>query len=87
MATKAELEAELAVLRAQLKERDEPRAAQAEDTDTAEETASTWDALALDLPQDSLKDLAKEIEAFAREKPLVTILAAVLVGYVIGRSR
>jgi len=92
MATKVELEKELADLRAQLKARDEEREAervakeQTEDGPAAE-AAGSAEALAFELPEGALQDFANEIESLAKDKPLVTILAAVLVVYIIGRSR
>jgi len=92
MATKQELENELADLRAQLKARDEEREAESkareEMSDSLEaETAASAETLSLELPEGALQDFANEIETLAKDKPILTILAAVLVGYIIGRSR
>ena len=91
MATKAELEAELADLRAQLEKRDERRAGEHDGNDgqigQQGGDSSPSHALPFELPEGTLQDLANEIEALAKQKPFVTIFAAFLVGYIAGRGR
>ncbi len=83
MATKAELEAELAQLKAQLAANNEADAApQAENTEDEADAPTPFE-----ISEDTVKDLAKELESFATEKPMLTLLAAFLVGYVVGRAR
>ncbi len=85
MATKAELEAELADLKAQL----------AKNSQAAKETARQADSVGeqveetaqFEIPESLVKDLVKEVETLATDKPLVTLAAAFLVGYIVGRAR
>lgn len=83
MATKAELETELAQLKAQLAANSTSKDPEpTEGLSTEGETQPE-----LELSEDMLKDLAKELETFAKEKPMITLLAVFLVGYVVGRAR
>ena len=83
MATKAELEAELAQLKDQFSEMkaSEPSRAGEAGNEDDEGTGP------IELSETMVKDLVKEIETFATDKPLFALLAVFLVGYVIGRAR
>ena len=83
MATKAELEAELAELKAQLAE----NKAMAEDDRQDEPLDEPVEDEPFEISDTFVKDLVKEVETFATDKPLVTLLAVFLVGYVVGRAR
>lgn len=85
MATKAELEAELAELKAQLAKNEEP--AETHPSVTVDEEDDTEDPGPFEISEAMVKDLMKEIETFATDKPIVTLLAVFLVGYVVGRAR
>ena len=87
MATKTELEAELAVLRRQLAERDkaaEERTAEtakepADDPDTDGETSGEdWDAL--------FKEIVEEFENLPQKRPLLVAAGIFAFGWLIGRS-
>ena len=87
MATKAELEAELAVLRRQLAERDKAakeRTAEtakepADDPDTDGETSGEdWDAL--------FKEIVEEFENLPQKRPLLVAAGIFAFGWLIGRS-
>jgi hypothetical protein len=92
MATKAELEAELAALRRELAAL---RGDAADTADDAEETAhgmrdtvTDFVASLKDTDLDGLaKQLTDEIETAIQEKPLLTALGILLVGYALGRLR
>jgi hypothetical protein len=92
MATKAELEAELAALRREL------AALRGDTADTADdpektahgmrETVTDFVASLKDTDLDGLaKQLTDEIETAIQEKPLLTALGILLVGYALGRLR
>ena len=88
MATKAELEAELAILRRQIAERDrateEPaREAEAprDAVDAADDTelgSEDWDAL--------FKEIVKEFESLPQKRPLLVAAGIFAFGWLIGRS-
>ena len=88
MATKAELEAELAVLRRQIAERDratEDRPADAapprDPADAADDTelgSEDWDAL--------FKEIVKELESLPQKRPLLVAAGIFAFGWLIGRS-
>ncbi len=78
MATKAELEAELADLRRQLAER--PAAGPAPETDAEAETSdSSWDT--------EISDILKMLEDVPNKQPLLLALGAFGLGYLLGRSK
>jgi hypothetical protein len=92
MATKAELEAELASLRkelAALKEKAGEVAEEvAEDADGAYSTITDFVASIRDTDIDGLaKQLTNEIETAMHEKPLLTALGILVVGYALGRMK
>jgi hypothetical protein len=92
MATKAELEAELAELRRELAALRGDAAAAADDAgDEAQgmrETVTDFVASLKDTDLDGLaKQLTDEIETAIQEKPLLTALGILLVGYALGRLR
>ena len=88
MATKAELEAELAELRRQIAERDhvaeERQAGVAQPEDSAEPADDTelngedWDAL--------FKEIVTELESLPQKKPLLVAAGIFAFGWLIGRS-
>ena len=85
MATKAELEAELAELKLQMAQTETEkteREAELPDDDTSADSLT-----AFEISDIAVKDLIKEIETFANKKPLISLLAAFMVGYVIGRAK
>jgi len=91
MATKAELAAELALLRQQLAERDtapvpEPEP-EPDDPTTAPDLAKTLADHGLDIsdPAELLKQLTKELEGLAQDKPLLTAATAFGLGFALGR--
>lgn len=99
MATKAELEAELAQLQVELKElRDSTRDDSAAAKRTATENTATNDPDSKDTTADifhALQDgnfegiahqLIEELEGLPHRKPLLLALGALTVGYLIGRS-
>ncbi len=83
MATKAELEAELADLKAQL----EANSAREEPAATDDPVEAQEAPPAIEVSEDMVKDFVKELQSFATEKPMITLLAAFLIGYVVGRAR
>lgn len=89
MATKAELEAELAALRKELAQLKGLPDEAAEDTD--DEGHSTIRDFVGSLRDTDLEGLAKqltdEIEGAMHEKPLLTALGILVVGYALGRLR
>lgn len=96
MATKAELEAELAALRRELAALRGDAAEAADDTadeaaDTAHgmrETVTDFVTSLKDTDLDGLaKQLTNEIETAMQDKPLLTALGILLVGYALGRLR
>jgi hypothetical protein len=96
MATKAELEAELAALRRELAalKGDVAEAAgdAAEDTEETahgmRDTVTDFVASLKDTDLDGLaKQLTDEIETAMQDKPLLTALGILLVGYALGRLR
>ncbi|PCH70097.1 MAG: hypothetical protein COC12_08720 [Rhodobacteraceae bacterium] len=89
MVTKAELEAELAQLKSELKRRDEPAVPDkpAKPTEVADlrglmdEHGLNTDTL------DALREnLLEELGALQKDKPLVVLAAALALGFIIGRS-
>ena len=96
MATKAELEAELAALRRELAAlKGEAAGAAGDVADEAEEaahgmrdTVTDFVASLRDTDLDGLaKQLTDELEKTMQEKPLLTALGILLVGYALGRLR
>lgn len=93
MATKAQLEAELAELRQQLAQqaRRDDSGSEAELAKSAErpgDDATDPDAEA-DNPdwETQLQEVLKEVEDLPHKKPLLLALGALALGYLIGRSR
>ncbi|MBO6899630.1 MAG: hypothetical protein JJ868_19920 [Shimia sp.] len=85
MATKAELEAELKQLRAELSERDAALdAAKASRTDTDHETELEDDSPSLET---DIGEILAELEKFPHKQPLMFALGAFAVGYLIGRMK
>jgi hypothetical protein len=92
MATKAELEAELAALRRELAALRGEAADAAEDAEDEahgmRETVTDFVASLRDTDLDGLaKQLTDEIESAMQDKPLLTALGILLVGYALGRLR
>ena len=85
MATKAELEAELADLKAQLAKNSEAAETAASEAEAEEEQAEQ--PAPLEISDTLIKDLVKEVETLATDKPLITLVAAFVVGYIVGRAR
>ncbi|MGI1662601.1 hypothetical protein ACRDNQ_10210 [Palleronia sp. KMU-117] len=89
MATKAELEAELAALRKELSQLKGLTEEAAEDA--GDEAHSTIRDFVGSLRETDLEGLAKqltdEIESAMHEKPLLTALGILVVGYALGRLR
>ncbi|NRA98331.1 MAG: hypothetical protein HRU32_00710 [Rhodobacteraceae bacterium] len=80
MPTKAELEAELAALKAELADRDDAAPEDADGVDVfAALKAGDLEALG--------NELAAEIEDSLTHKPLLTAAALLLLGYAVGRAR
>lgn len=103
MATKAELEAELAILKQKLADRpaleDRKRTTNSGDTGGSQDRGSR-DALLPDLEKilsdhgydapdiEALWDqLSKEVKDLTDNKPLMTVVVAFVLGYLLGRSR
>ena len=98
MATKAELEAELAALRGILAEQsqaiedppDAPPAEDKEEDDTPVRSALEEVLAEHGVETDQLGDLwtqlSEELEGLTKNKPLVTALAAFALGFVLGRA-
>ena len=90
MATKAELEAELAELRRQLAER--PETISASDPDLPKDdgenaTADTEDAFEkLDLEKE-IETLISDVENFPHKQALLFALGVFALGYMVGRNR
>ncbi|MBE1293190.1 MAG: hypothetical protein GJ677_11920 [Rhodobacteraceae bacterium] len=85
MATKAELEAELKQLRAELSERDAALdAAKASRTDADHETELEDDSPSLET---DIGEILAELEEFPHKQPLMFALGAFAVGYLIGRMK
>lgn len=86
MATKAELEAELAKLKLQLAEL-KATAKEEEIVEPEEPETGGWE----DLSEISFEGIAdqiiEELEGFPAKKPLLMALGVFVVGYMIGRSR
>jgi hypothetical protein len=88
MATKAELEAELAALRRELAALRGEAAPEADEAHGMRETVTDFVASLKDTDLDGLaKQLTDEIETAIQEKPLLTALGILLVGYALGRLR
>ena len=85
MATKAELEAELADLKAQLARNAKVAETPASEAEAEEEQAEQ--PAPLEISDTLIKDLVKEVETLATDKPLITLVAAFVVGYIVGRAR
>ncbi len=89
MATKAELEAELAQLKSELKRRDEPAVPDkpAEPTEP-DDLRGLLDEHGLNTDTlDALREnLLEELGALQKDKPLVVLAAALALGIIIGRS-
>ncbi|WP_372573922.1 hypothetical protein [Ruegeria jejuensis] len=89
MATKAELEAELAALRAQLA--DKPAEPDPEPAPEAEDDRSTFDRMLAGHGIDSSEldalwaQFSKELGDFPTQKPLLTTIAAFGLGFALGR--
>jgi len=83
MATKAELEAELKQLRAELAERD--AAAEVKETPKVD-TEPAMDDESPSLEAD-IGEILAELEEFPHKKPLMFALGAFAVGYLIGRMK
>lgn len=81
MATKAELEAELAELRQQLAARPEPEA----DPDS-EAGTGLFDGEKIDWEHEAT-ELIGQFDELARKKPLLLALGAFSIGFMLGRSR
>lgn len=88
MATKAELEAELAELRRQLAERDRATEEHPPDVATPEEAAQTADDTELDSEDwDALfKEIVEEFESLPQKRPLLVAAGIFAFGWLIGRS-
>lgn len=84
MATKAELEAELATLRAELAARDRPEKAEENDEDKGgkDEGAGLADNLEKDIGE-----ILADLEDLPNKQPLLFALGAFAVGFMLGRSR
>lgn len=86
MATKAELEAELADLKQQMAEREkadrvtpeEPSEPEAPASDAVTAETQSWEAL--------FEELTTELENLPQKKPLLLALGAFGLGYMLGRS-
>jgi ElaB/YqjD/DUF883 family membrane-anchored ribosome-binding protein len=93
MATKAELEAELASLRRELAALKDTAGEAAEEVaeDTAESAHSTITDFVASIRDTDVEGLAKqltnEIETAMHEKPLLTALGILVVGYALGRLK
>ncbi len=85
MATKAELEAELADLRKQLAERPTP-APQAPDEPETQAAGDEAKAAEIDWDKE-VGDIMAQLEDIPQKQPLLLALGAFAVGYLIGRSR
>mmetsp|Transcript_13351 Transcript_13351/g.21165 ORF Transcript_13351/g.21165 Transcript_13351/m.21165 type:complete len:86 (+) Transcript_13351:393-650(+) len=85
MATKAELEAELKQLRAELAERDASLEAK-ETSEVKPEPESKMDDEPVSLEAD-IGELLAELEEFPNKQPLMFALGAFVVGYLIGRMK
>ena len=88
MATKAELEAELAALRAELAQKDAP----ANDVGPPEEEADSWRGILKDHgfdPDDlggAAQELMNELKTLQQDKPMLVLAAAFVLGVLLGRS-
>lgn len=91
MATKAELEAELAQLRAELAARDTRENARAEEaTPSTEESLQEEGNPGVAAQKDWETDIGEilaDLEAFPHKQPLMFALGAFAVGYLIGRAK
>lgn len=91
MATKAQLEAELAELRQQLAQqaRRNDSGSEAEPAKSAERPGGDAADPEADNPdwETQLQEVLKEVEDLPHKKPLLLALAALALGYLIGRSR
>ena len=93
MTTKADLNAEFVHLRQKQARTDSPPAPEAESGDTppAPDNAPDWaellgqHGLDIDDPAGLIKQLTKELDTLARDKPLLTASAAFGLGFVLGR--
>jgi len=89
MATKAELEEELASLRRELAALKDKAGEVAEDAEsTAHSTITDFVSAIRDTDVEGLaKQLTNEIETAMHEKPLLTALGILVVGYALGRLK
>ncbi|TCL09578.1 hypothetical protein BXY66_1631 [Shimia isoporae] len=81
MATKAELEAEVLRLKAELEDRPvPPEATEAPpEKNEASQDEDTWDS--------SLSEVLEALEEMPQKQPVLLALGALVVGYLIGRAR
>lgn len=92
MATKAQLESELAELRIQLAQRESASnggldaASNETDPTDADEAASEAEEDLADW-EEQIQDVLKELKDLPHKKPLMLALGALALGYLIGRSR
>ena len=88
MATKAELEVELAELRRQLAERDRAAEQHTSDPNTPDANAETDEATKADGEDwdELFKDIAKEFENLPLKRPLLVAAGIFAFGWLIGRS-
>lgn len=92
MATKAELEDELAALRKELEHARAETPTETDSTDPAETHASTLKKVLADhgVEADTIEGLAEslmdELKVLQKEKPLTLALAAFALGLVVGRA-
>ncbi|WP_294220328.1 hypothetical protein [uncultured Shimia sp.] len=88
MATKAELEAELAQLRAELASRDAGIKSESlvEVTNTTSSTPDATDDVNGSFDND-IKEILADLEEIPHKQPLLLALGALAVGYLIGRMK
>ena len=86
MATKAELEAELVDLKAQLAANRAPAKEQQTEA-SAEPPADEWEDLGHGSIEGIAEQIVEELEGFPAKKPLLMALGVFVLGYMIGRSR
>ena len=94
MATKAQLETELAALREQLARRETASDEGISDSGPDEiDPADTEGASASEIEEDiadweeQIQDVVKELKELPHKKPLLLALGALALGYLIGRSK
>jgi hypothetical protein len=86
MATKAELEAELAELKAQLVANQATEKEQQPD-EPQEPPADEWEDLGQGSFEGIAEQIVEELEEFSAKKPMLMALGIFVLGYMIGRSR